>query len=241
MKNVYLYTFHERVWHWVQALVIMLLMWTGMEIHNPQFFNIIGFEGSVSLHNLLGFALIANALLGLLYHIFTEEVLQYIPEPRGFFNLATKQALYYARGIFMGDDHPIDKNPDNKLNPLQKITYLLILNILLPVQLISGLLIWGAQRWPEMATKAGGLIVLAPLHTLIAWFFGAFLIIHVYLATTGHTVMSNFQAMITGWEEVPEHESQAMAAPRRYGLQKVGRFDTDHSSVAKHDKSQGTE
>jgi thiosulfate reductase cytochrome b subunit len=32
----------------------------------------------------------------------------------------------------------------------------------------------------------------------------AFLIVHVYLATTGHTPFAHIKAMITGWEDVGE-------------------------------------
>ena len=32
----------------------------------------------------------------------------------------------------------------------------------------------------------------------------AFLILHLYLVTTGHTVLSNLKAMITGVEEIEE-------------------------------------
>ena len=36
----------------------------------------------------------------------------------------------------------------------------------------------------------------------------AFIIIHLYLITTGRTVSSNLKAMITGWEEMDEEEIQ---------------------------------
>jgi thiosulfate reductase cytochrome b subunit len=81
--------------------------------------------------------------------------------------------------------HPT--SPRRKLNPLQKITYLALLNIFLPFQILTGLLLWGADRWPQLFDKVGGLWVLAPAHTLGAYLFLAFLIGHLYLATTGTT------------------------------------------------------
>ena len=33
-----------------------------------------------------------------------------------------------------------------------------------------------------------------------------FLIVHLYLITTGHTVFSNLKAMVTGWEEMDDDE-----------------------------------
>ena len=61
---------------------------------------------------------------------------------------------------------------------------------------------WGGQRWPEVAARMGGLSLLAPVHGLIGWLFAGFLIMHIYLTTTGHTPLASIRAMIHGWEEV---------------------------------------
>jgi thiosulfate reductase cytochrome b subunit len=112
------------------------------------------------------------------------------------------QAKFYVGGIFKGEEHPFEKTAHKKLNPLQQITYFGILNVLLPLQGITGILIWGAQRWPNIAESLGGLPFLAPLHTLVAWLFASFIVAHVYLTTTGHTPTAGIQAMMMGWEEV---------------------------------------
>lgn len=224
MGRIYLYTFHERAWHWAQALAMILLMATGLEIRHPGRVPLLEFDFAVSLHNWLGFALILNAVLGLAYHVFTEEILQFVPQPRGFFDMAVRQGKYYLGGIFRGDPHPIEKDPDNKLNPLQRVTYLLILNVLLPLQLVTGLAMWGTQRWPAFSARLGGLALLGPVHALIAWAFVAFLVMHVYLATTGHTPTANLKAMVVGWEDLQPGHGGAGGA-RRYGLQRVGRVE----------------
>jgi len=115
------------------------------------------------------------------------------------------QAMYYSQGIFAGAAHPLEKSKDNKLNPLQQITYLAILNILLPAQVITGVLIWGLQRWPHIAMELGGLPVLAMVHTLVAWTFAAFIVMHVYLTTTGHAPTAGIKSMIGGWDAVEKH------------------------------------
>ncbi|HRO25356.1 MAG TPA: cytochrome b/b6 domain-containing protein, partial [Promineifilum sp.] len=146
------------------------------------------------------------------YHLASGEIKQYIPRPRGFFDEAFTQALYYLRGIFRDEPHPHEKTRERKMNPLQQVTYVMVLNILLPAQIITGAFMWaaqgwGAQRWPGAAeaplTEAlGGLPWLGPLHTLVAWSFAAFIILHVYLTTTGPTPMTGIKAMMMGWEEV---------------------------------------
>jgi len=198
VKRVYLYTRYERIWHWVQALVIILLLVTGLELHNPEALPLFGFANAVAVHTVLGFLLIANAFLGLFYHLTTGKIREYLPQPRDFVSQAIGQAVYYLRGIFRGDPHPFERRPGRKLNPLQQITYLAILNVLLPLQTVTGLLIWARPEW------SGNL---GPVHTLAAWSFGAFILLHVYLTTTGHTPTSNLEAMITGWDEVPEESA----------------------------------
>ena len=111
------------------------------------------------------------------------------------------------RAVFppgIGGLHPV-----LRLNPLQQITYLAILNILLPAQVITGVLIWGMQEWPQLAASLGGLPVLAPIHTLLAWAFSAFIVMHVYLTTTsGRKPLSGIRAMVTGWEEIETPETE---------------------------------
>jgi len=202
IRRVYMYQAYERFWHWLQTVVIVLLLFTGLIIHRPDLFGILSFRGVVVVHNVLAAILALNAALSLFYHLASGEIRQFIPRPYGFFDQAILQARYYLQGIFRGAPHPFEKNPHRKLNPLQQVTYFAILNILLPVQGVSGVLMWGAQKWPRLAELLGGLPFLAPLHTLTAWLFAAFIVGHVYLTTTGHEPLASIRAMVTGWDEV---------------------------------------
>jgi len=200
----YIYDAYERLWHWMQAASILILIATGLIIHKPHIFGMFSFSYIVQVHNVMGFILMINAGMALFYNLATGEIKQYIPEPKGFIGRSIDQAMYYSKGIFEGKPHPVEKSHDHKLNPLQQITYLAILNLLLPAQIITGILIWGAQRWPEVAQLFGGLPFLAPAHTLIAWAFATFIVMHIYLTTTGHTATAGIKAMIEGWDEVED-------------------------------------
>lgn len=202
LQEVYMYTVYERFWHWLQTAVILLLLVTGLIIHKPEMFGMFAFRGVVLVHNVLAVVLVANAVLALFYHLASGEIRQFLPEPHGFFNDAIVQAKFYLRGIFEGAEHPFEKTPERKMNPLQQITYLGILNVLLPAQIITGALMWGAQRWPAVANALGGLPVLAPIHSLVAWLFASFIVAHVYLTTTGHEPMASIRGMVLGWDEV---------------------------------------
>lgn len=195
-----LYSLHERMWHWLQAAGMIFLILTGLAIHYPDRFAILGsMANAVRWHSWVGFALILNAFLGIFYHVTAEKYHHFLPRTDDFTEAAIRQARFYFYGIFKGEKHPFDADPRRKLNPLQKITYLLLLNVLLPFQIITGILMWGADRWPHVFAGVGGLWALGPAHTLGSYLFLAFLIGHIYLATTGPTPWGLLRAMITGY------------------------------------------
>jgi thiosulfate reductase cytochrome b subunit len=115
---------------------------------------------------------------------------------------------YQSRGIFFGGPHPTNA-PGHKLNPLQQFTYLGLLNVLFPLQIGTGLLIWATGHWPAVAAALGGLSVIAPLHNAGSWLFLSFFVLHVYLVTTGRTTTQHHTSMITGYGAL---ESEAPAA-----------------------------
>lgn len=207
-RRVHMYDAYRRFWHWLQAISIVALLLTGLVIHRPDLFGALSFRGVVALHNVLAAILVINAALSLFYHLATERMREYIPRPYGFFDDAIRQTTYYVSGIFKGEPHPFKKTPEDRMNPIQKLTYFGILNVLLPLQIITGALMWGVQEWPAMAGALGGLPVLAPFHALLAWLFGCFIVGHVYLTTTGATPLEAIRGMVTGYEEVEAHGPQ---------------------------------
>lgn len=212
LQRVYMYAVYERFWHWLQTFTIVLLLFTGLIIHRPDLFGLFSFPGVVVAHNVLAAILVVNAALSLFYHLASGEIRQFIPRPYGFFDQAIVQAKYYLGGIFRRDPHPFEKTPQKKLNPLQQMTYFGILNVLLPLQIITGALMWGVQQWPQIVGDPlqgtgwlGGLPFLAPVHSLAAWLFAAFIVAHVYLTTTSHEPLASVKAMMLGWDEVEDH------------------------------------
>lgn len=204
-ERIYMYESYRRFWHWLQTSSIIILLFTGLIIHRPDIFGVFSFRGVVTVHNVIAAILVINAVLSIFYHVATERIREYIPHPYGFFDDAIVQAKYYITGIFKGDGHPFEKRPDSRMNPIQKMTYFGILNVLLPLQIITGALMWSVQRFPNFTNALGGLPLLAPFHSLVAWTFGTFIIVHVYMTTTGATPLEAMRAMVTGYEEVEVH------------------------------------
>ncbi|MCA9887795.1 MAG: cytochrome b/b6 domain-containing protein [Anaerolineae bacterium] len=209
LREVYMYTIYERQWHWLQTVDIFGLIFTGLVIHKPDMFGMFSFRYIVLVHNALAIILVINAALAAFYHLVSGEIQQFLPKPYGFFNKMFAQARYYLWGIFHNEPHPFDKTPDAKMNPIQQLTYFGLLNVLLPLQVLTGIAMWGAQQWPDVTASLGGLPFLAPFHSLIAWLLATFIVVHVYMTTTGHTPLANIRAMIFGWDEVETHGTES--------------------------------
>ena len=211
VRSIPLYTFHERAWHWVQAFTIVMLLLSGAEIHAPETVTVFGFRLAVFVHNAFAVLLLLNAAMGLFYFLTSGLIRQFGPRPRDFVSMSLAQIRFYSSGIFRGEPHPMQHDAEHKLNPLQQVTYLAILNVLLPLQIGTGVLMWTASKWPAVVEPIGGLVWLVPVHALGAWLFLAFTVMHVYLTTTGETVTSNLKAMVTGELEVGHDETKETA------------------------------
>ncbi len=208
MKNqeTYVYRAFERFWHWTQAVLILLLALTGFEIHGTYVF--LGYRQAVAYHSAAAIGFLVLIAFAIFWHLTSGEWRQYVPTRQ----LLRAQVEYYITGIFRDAPHPVRKTAANKLNPLQKIVYLALKVLVIPVMVASGLL-YMFDRYPQRhgsaLLAARGFEIVAILHTAGAFFLVAFVIGHIYLTTTGKTPLSNLKAMLTGHEEVEHGESEA--------------------------------
>lgn len=200
-ERTVVYSGFERFWHWTQAVLILFLAFTGFEIHGS--YQFLGYRQAVLYHNTAAVALVALIVFAIFWHFTTGEWRQYLPTRR----MLKAQAEYYIIGIFRDAPHPTKKTALAKLNPLQKLVYLGLKVLVIPVMVLSGLL-YMFFRYPQAngvkALTVSRLEEVALLHTAGAFFLVAFVIGHIYLTTTGQTPVSNLKAMITGHEELEE-------------------------------------
>jgi thiosulfate reductase cytochrome b subunit len=208
--RAYVFGRYERLWHWTMALSAVLLIGSGLRIHAPGAGWLVDLPQAVSLHNAFAVVLMLNAFLALFYHLVTSAIRNFIPHPHGLLERVLEHMAYQSRGIFYGAPHP-ENAPGHKLNPLQQLTYLALLNVLFPLQIATGLLIWAVGHWPDVATALGGLRLVAPLHNAGSWLLLSFFVLHVYLVTTGRTPAEHLHSMITGYQPVDDDG----AAPER--------------------------
>jgi thiosulfate reductase cytochrome b subunit len=196
MERIYLYSRFERFWHWAQAALIVFLIVTGLEIHGS--YKLFGFQQAVELHNWTGILWFVLYIFIVFWQLTTGEWKHYVPTTRKLMAVA----FYYMWGIFKGDPHPVPKSERNKHNPLQRLTYLGIAIFLIPIQVLTGLLYYTYNSWGEWGIHFE-LSTIATIHTAGAYALLCFLIVHIYMTTTGHSLTAHFKAMCTGWEEVP--------------------------------------
>jgi len=201
-QRTYLYNAYERIWHWVMAFSLLLLVVSGLGVHFPGGPAALGLDRAVYVHNFMAAVLIGNAFLALFYHLSTNEIMQFLPEGAGAWGRVKAWLRYYLHGIFRGATHPTGRSRAGKLNVLQQFAYAGLLNILLPMQVITGSLLWATGQWPELTRAMGGVAALAPRHNLGSWLFVSFLVAHVYLTTTGRTALHHLRSMASGWEDV---------------------------------------
>lgn len=211
MKKVKIYKGYERFWHWSQAALIIFLAFTGFEIHaSYEFF---GFEHAVLFHNYAAKMFIVLIVFTIFWHFTTGEWKQYIPTTRNM----KAYINYYLTGIFKGAPHPTHKTLLSRLNPLQRLVYFGLKVLVIPVMVFSGIA-YLFFRYPQNNNIEGinieELEYIAIVHTMGAFILISFLIVHLYLITTGTTITSNLNAMLTGYEEIEENkQSQPVDTP----------------------------
>ena len=201
-RTVEVYKAFERFWHWLQALLIFFLGFSGFEIHGAYTF--FGFRDAVRYHNVAAVMLLTLIVFAVFWHLTTGEWRQYIPTREHI----RAQLNYYLFGIFRNAPHPTRKTVLSKLNPLQKLTYFGLKILVIPVIVTSGLL-YMLYRYPQQygvaALNIGSLEIIAIAHTAAAFLLVAFVVAHLYLITTGESMTSNLRAMLTGREELVVH------------------------------------
>ncbi len=164
---IYLYTRFERFWHWSQAGLIIVLLFTGFAIHGSH--QLIAFKTAVEVHEVAAWLLITLWVFAIFWHFTTGQWKHYIPTHK---NLVA-MARYYAYGMFVKQPHPYHKTPERKHNPLQRIAYLLVKLVINPLIWLSGLvyLFWGsASEWLPLTLDE-----VAFLHSLGAFMMLCFL------------------------------------------------------------------
>ena len=174
-----------------------------MHLANPDT-PLIPFDTARIIHNTFGVILAIFYTFFFIVNLTSGNWRHYIPQLKGLVGRLIIQTKYYLYGIFRGEPHPYHPTEKMKFNPLQQLTYLNIMYVLVPIIILSGLLLLFPSYIPDKIFGTGGLVAIALLHYVAALFGTLFMVGHIYLATTGETIITDFKEMITGWHELDE-------------------------------------
>lgn len=201
---MYLYPKWVRIWHLFSAILIIILIITGISMQytgKDQAFFLIDFAKAVRWHNFTAVILTISYIGFVTGNILTENGKYYKMKERNFWSDLWKQLRYYSIGMFRGEKHPFPVMLERKFNPLQKISYVLVMYVAMPLIIISGI----GLMLPEIIINkffgVSGLILTDLLHIIMGFLLSVFLVIHIYTCTLGNKPFSLFRSIISGYHE----------------------------------------
>ena len=200
---VYHYQGFIRLWHLLNALFFLVLILTGlsMQYSNPDA-PLIPFATSVKMHNVCGIGLTSNYLIFFIGNIISGNIKQFKVQWKGLRKKVMQQLRYYFFGYLKLEKSPFPVTEDRKFNPLQAVTYAMVMYIGVPVLFITG---WGLL-FPETILDRifglSGLLATDLVHVIVGFLLSIFMFVHIYTCTIGKNPRKNFRAIITGWADV---------------------------------------
>lgn len=202
-----------RLWHWANALLFAALLFTGFALH---FAGVgaggISFRLAVRLHNATGIALAVVYDFYVVGMMVTGHWRQFAPQP-GLLRRIVGQVRYYLWGIFKGAHHPYPATIEHRFNPIQQLAYVAAVFLFFPLQIISGVALLYPHKAPERLLGVSGILPMAALHSLMAYAFTAFLLVHLYLALTVAEPNTGVRAMMLGDRKPGRARDEHDAAP----------------------------
>ena len=199
---MYLYPKWLRAWHWLNAIIFLVLIVTGISMQytgksSPSY--LVGFSKAVRWHNVSAVILTVNYIIYLIANSVSGNWKYYRVTEKRFFRDVVIQLKYYSYGMFRGEKAPYPVTEERKFNPLQKLTYILVMYFALPMLIISGV----GMFFPEITLKSllgiSGLIYTDVLHVTMGFLLSIFTLVHVYTCTLGARPFSLFMGMISGY------------------------------------------
>lgn len=205
---MYLYPVWVRLWHLLNAILILILIITGISMQytdKQDYVLLVGFARAVKWHNIAAMIITFNYVLFVAGNILTENGKYYRISKSNFLGDLLKQLKYYGWGMFKGEKHPFPVTLERKFNPLQKLTYVLAMYVAFPLLVISGF----GLLFPEIVINrflgVSGLILTDILHITMGFCISVFMVIHIYTCTLGARPVSLFKSMISGFHESDRH------------------------------------
>jgi len=196
-ERIYIYPLWIRLWHIINALSCVILIFSGLSMQYAAAGSLLlPLPIAVKLHNVFGAVLLLSYLCFFIGNLFTANGKHYFI--KNIFNKENikKQFQYYTMGIFRKEKAPFKISSNDKFNPLQRVSYLLIMYVCTPIIIITGTIMMN----PTVFETGSGFLLIDIIHILAGFLISLFLLIHIYFATIDGK--KNFDAIKTGWHEI---------------------------------------
>jgi Ni/Fe-hydrogenase 1 B-type cytochrome subunit len=216
-KRIYVWELPVRVYHWMNALCVLVLTVTGILIAHPPAISS-ATEASFSywfgVNRFIHFTTAYVFLVNFAFRIYWGFAGNQYADWKNFLPYRRKQwkqvGDVLSVDILQARDKPIDALGHNQL---AYFTYF-VMFLVFVFQVVSGFGMyaamsdsWFPQLFAWIVPLFGSDYALRQWHYLAMWFFILFSIVHVYLVfyhdyVEGHGVMSS---MVGGWKFLPKH------------------------------------
>lgn len=199
----YHYPMIIRLWHLLNAIFILILIITGLSMHysdpeNP----FILFASAVRMHNICGICLSVSYFIFIIGNIVSGNGKHYKIKLPGLGPAIMHQLKFYLIGYIRKDKTPFPATEERKFNPLQALTYALVMYAGVPLIALTGWFLLFPGTIPEKIFGVSGILLVDILHIITGFLITVFLFAHIYLCTVDSQPGNNFRAILTGWKTI---------------------------------------
>jgi thiosulfate reductase cytochrome b subunit len=192
-----------RIWHLLNAIFILVLIVTGLSMHysgteNP----LISFARAVKIHNICGTCMTASYFIFFIGNIVSGNREHYKIKFSGLGPAIVQQLKFYLIGYFRKDQSPFPATEVRKFNPLQALTYALVMYAGVPLLALTGWFLFFPDIIPGKVFGVSGILMVDILHITTGFLLSVFLFAHIYLCTIDARPGNNFRAILTGWKAI---------------------------------------
>ena len=187
MKKTYLHPFPLRAWHWANALIVILLLITGIALRMTGIPDLPLHSRALFIHRYAGWAMVASCLVWLVSSLASGHLRRYYTPKRGDIKGIVSQMKFYVWSIFKQQENPFQSTAAEKFNPLQKLAYGAIMFVFTPLLVLTGLLFSDIAFIRDHILLWNIVKPIEAAHVVGAYLFALYLVVHVYMATLGRT------------------------------------------------------
>jgi len=128
------------------------------------------------VHNWFGFLLLGNFALWAVYYLLSGKLKVYLPDPnlKNFvLGPGSRPSTTATASSWRSQSAP--RVAGQQVQPMQQVAYFNIMLLFMPLQIVTGILMWDIKRFAPVISFAGGIKTVDTVHVFLTLFFTAFL------------------------------------------------------------------